>query len=227
MCGRRGGVGDVGAIIGYARTCCSTTTWTPAQVEALTTAGARRVFVDAGVAAGRQVRLEWEHCLDYLRDGEDTLVAGADRIARGALQLAETLTLLHSRAIGFQSLDGPTRDITTADGASTLIDLLGVLVGLDRAGRASPASACPTRGRLAGSAAAPRSSPPSCSSGRGSSAPAVQPTARSPKTSASASHHPTRPHRRDAGIAPRAVLAVIAAVGAPAGTLRVDDGASG
>src|SRR5665648_678294 len=101
------------AIIGYVRTLLSVDD-VEAQVAVLREAGARRVFVDAGVPAGRQVRPEWEHCLDYLRDGEDTLVVvGADRIARGALQLAETLTLLHGRGIGFRSLGELTLDTTT------------------------------------------------------------------------------------------------------------------
>ena len=123
------------AIIGYARTLLPDDD-VEGQVAVLREAGARRVFVDAGVPAGRQARPEWEHCLDYLRDGEDTLiVVTADRIARSALQLAETLTLLHSRGIGFRSLGEPTLD-TTADGGQGLLDLLGVVVTLDRAGRA-------------------------------------------------------------------------------------------
>lgn len=48
------------AIIGYARTLLPDDV--DPQVDALTTAGARRVFVDAGVPAGRQVRPEWDHC---------------------------------------------------------------------------------------------------------------------------------------------------------------------
>ena len=123
------------AIIGYARTLLPVDD-VDTQVDALTTAGARRVFVDAGVPAGRLVRPEWDHCLDYLRDGEDTLVVvAADRIARSALQLAETLTQLAGRGIGFRSLGEPTLD-TTADGGQGLLDLLGVVVTLDRAGRA-------------------------------------------------------------------------------------------
>lgn len=123
------------AIIGYARTLLPVDD-VEGQVDALRQAGARRVFVDAGVPAGRQVRPEWEHCLDYLRDGEDALVVvGADRIARSALQLAETLTLLHSKGIGFRSLGEPTLD-TTTDDDQVLLDLLGVVVALDRAGRA-------------------------------------------------------------------------------------------
>jgi len=123
------------AIIGYARTLLPDDD-VEGQVDALSDAGARRVFVDAGVPAGRQVRPEWEHCLDYLRDGEDTLVVvAADRIARSAFQLAETLTQLAGRGVGFRSLGEPTLD-TTADGGSALLDLLGVVVALDRAGRA-------------------------------------------------------------------------------------------
>ena len=123
------------AIIGYARTLLPVDD-VEGQVDALRAAGARRVFVDAGVPAGRQVRPEWDHCLDYLRDGEDTLVVvGADRIARSALQLVEILTLVHSRGIGFQSLGEPALD-TTTDGAAVLLDLLGIVVTLDRAGRA-------------------------------------------------------------------------------------------
>ncbi len=121
------------AIIAYA--CTLPEDDVDTQVDALRSAGARRVFVDAGVPAGRQVRPEWEHCLDYLRDGEDTLVVvGADRVARSALQLAEILTQLAGRGIGFRSLGEPTLD--TTDGAQVLLDLLGVVVALDRAGRA-------------------------------------------------------------------------------------------
>lgn len=123
------------AIIGYARTLLPDDD-VEGQVDALRSAGARRVFVDAGVPAGRQVRPEWEHCLDYLRDGEDTLiVVAADRIARGAVQLAEILTQLAGRGIGFRSLVEPALD-TTTDSAAALLDLLGVVVALDRAGRA-------------------------------------------------------------------------------------------
>jgi len=123
------------AIIGYARTLLPDDD-VEGQVDALRSAVARRVFVDAGVPAGRQVRPEWDHCLDYLRDGEDTLVVvAADRIARSALQLAETLTQLHGRGIGFRSLGEPTLD-TTGDGGPALLDLLDVVVTLDRAGRA-------------------------------------------------------------------------------------------
>ena len=123
------------AIIGYARTLLPVDD-VEGQLALLRDAAARRVFVDAGVPAGRQVRPEWDHCLDYLRDGEDTLiVVAADRIARSALQLAETLTLLHSKGIGFRSLGEPALD-TTADSADQFLDLLGVVVALDRAGRA-------------------------------------------------------------------------------------------
>ena len=123
------------AIIGYARTLLPVDD-VEGQLALLRDAAARRVFVDAGVPAGRQVRPEWEHCLDYLRDGEDTLVVvAADRIARSALQLAETLTLLAGWGIGFRSLGEPALD-TTTDGGSALLDLLGVVVALDRAGRA-------------------------------------------------------------------------------------------
>ena len=123
------------AIIGYARTLLPVDD-VEGQVDALRQAGTRRVFVDAGVPAGRQVRPEWDHCLDYLRDGEDTLVVvAADRIARSAPQLAETLNLLHGRGIGFRSLGEPALD-TTGDGGPALLDLLGVVVALDRAGRA-------------------------------------------------------------------------------------------
>ncbi len=123
------------AIIGYARTLLPDDD-VEAQVAVLRQAGARRVFVDAGVPAGRQVRPEWDHCLDYLRDGEDTLiVVAADRISRSALQLAEILTQLTGRGIGFRSLGEPTLD-TTTDGAAVLLDLLNIVVGLDRAGRA-------------------------------------------------------------------------------------------
>src|SRR5659263_455664 len=123
------------AIIGYVRTLRVDDDVDP-QVAALRDAGARRVFVDVGVPVGRRERPEWEHCLDYLRDGEDTLmVVGVDRVARSAGQLAEILTVLQGRGIGFRSLGELVVD-TTGQGGPALLDLLTALAGLERAARA-------------------------------------------------------------------------------------------
>ena len=81
----------MGNIIGYARV--STTaqakdgTSLDTQREALTTAGATRVFAEA-VSGKKAHRPELNAMLDYLREGDTVLVASLDRMGR-------TLSLIH------------------------------------------------------------------------------------------------------------------------------------
>lgn len=137
------------AIIGYARTLMVDDDVDP-QVAALRDAGARRVFVDVGVPVGRRERPEWEHALDYLRDCEDTLVVvGVNRVARSVGQLAEILTVLQGRGIGFRSLGEPVVD-TTGEGGPALLELLAAVAGLERGARAEDTRLGLADGREAG-----------------------------------------------------------------------------
>lgn len=77
-------------MIGYART--STTEQDPGvQVDALTTAGAARVFVDAGASSRRRDRPEWIACDDYLRAGDVLLVYRLDRLAGSTDHMIELI----------------------------------------------------------------------------------------------------------------------------------------
>lgn len=97
----------MGNIIGYARV--STTaqakdgTSFEAQREALTTAGAVRVFAEA-VSGKKAHRPELDAMLDYLREGDTVLVSSLDRLGRTMADLVALVSILHDRGINLRSL---------------------------------------------------------------------------------------------------------------------------
>jgi DNA invertase Pin-like site-specific DNA recombinase len=99
----------MGHLLGYARV--STTDQHPAlQVDALTGAGCYRVFSEtaSGARADRPV-------LDQLRPGDTLVVWKLDRLSRSLRHLADTITGLADRGVGFRSLQEAI-DTTTPGG---------------------------------------------------------------------------------------------------------------
>jgi DNA invertase Pin-like site-specific DNA recombinase len=76
------------------------------QVDALVSAGAVRVFKEYASAA-TQARARWMECLDYLQPGIVLMVADLTRLGRSTADLADIVTVLGQRGIGFRSLAGP------------------------------------------------------------------------------------------------------------------------
>lgn len=103
--------------IGYARVSTLDQS-TDMQIEALKAAGCSKLFTET--ASGAQTdRPELKKALEYLREGEDTLVVWKlDRLARSVAQLVATVNDLHSRKIGFLSL---TEKIDTSSPGGRLI----------------------------------------------------------------------------------------------------------
>ncbi|MEG8180244.1 recombinase family protein [Nocardia terpenica] len=100
------------AIIGYARV--STTDQDPQlQLDALKTAGAKRIFTDHGVSGAKTQRPELDRCLDHLREGDVLAVWKLDRLGRNTVHVLQLIEQLTERGIGFRSLteglhtDGP------------------------------------------------------------------------------------------------------------------------
>lgn len=100
------------AIIGYARV--STTDQNPQlQLDALSKAGAARIFTDHGASGASVARPQLDACLDHLREGDVLMVWKLDRLGRNTRHLLEIVDDLTSRGIGFRSLteglhtDGP------------------------------------------------------------------------------------------------------------------------
>lgn len=104
-------------LVGYARVSTLDQS-TDMQIEALNAAGCSKIFTET--ASGAQTdRPELKKALEYLREGEDTLVVWKlDRLARSVAQLVATVNDLHSRKIGFLSL---TEKIDTSSPGGRLI----------------------------------------------------------------------------------------------------------
>jgi DNA invertase Pin-like site-specific DNA recombinase len=100
------------AIIGYARV--STTDQNPQlQLDALTEAGATRIYTDHGVSGSTASRPQLDACLDHLREGDVLTVWKLDRLGRNTQHVLAVVDELTSLGIGFRSIteglhtDGP------------------------------------------------------------------------------------------------------------------------
>ncbi|MCJ0980960.1 recombinase family protein [Rhodococcus sp. ARC_M12] len=100
------------AIIGYARV--STVDQDPQlQLDALTAAGAIRVFTDHGVSGSKADRPQLAACLDHLRSGDTLTVWKLDRLGRDTRHVLDVISDLTSRGVTFASVteglhtDGP------------------------------------------------------------------------------------------------------------------------
>lgn len=106
-----------GNVIGYARVSTRGQSL-HSQVDALEAAGAVRVFQEYASGA-TQARTRWKECLDYLQPGNVLTVADLTRLGRSAADLAEIVTVLGQRGIGFRSLAEPWLDTTSATASSS------------------------------------------------------------------------------------------------------------
>ncbi|MDP9696138.1 UNVERIFIED_ORG: DNA invertase Pin-like site-specific DNA recombinase [Arthrobacter globiformis] len=103
-----------GNVIGYARVSTRGQSL-DSQVDALVCAGAVRVFQEYASGA-TQARMRWKECLDYLQPGNVLMVADLTRLGRSTADLADIVTVLGQRGIGFRSLAEPWLDTTSAHG---------------------------------------------------------------------------------------------------------------
>jgi DNA invertase Pin-like site-specific DNA recombinase len=102
----------VSTVIGYARV--STTTQTlEQQTEALTAAGAGKVFHDT-MSGARDDRPAFAECLKYLREGDTLIVWRLDRLGRNMRTIVNTLHELTERGVTVRSLhDGVDTSTST------------------------------------------------------------------------------------------------------------------
>lgn len=115
--------------IGYARVSTPEQNLT-LQTDALEAAGCERVFVETASGAQRD-RPELQHTLDFMRPGDTLVVWKLDRLARSMRQLIDTVALLQSKGMGFQSLTEAI-DTTTA-GGMLVFHVFGALAEFERA----------------------------------------------------------------------------------------------
>ena len=116
-------------LVGYARV--STDDQNLAlQEDALKKAGCKKIFRDKMSGAGSRAA-GLREALDYLRDGEDTLVVWRlDRLGRSLKNLIELMNLLEERGIGFQSLQESID--TTTSGGKLIFHIFGALAEFER-----------------------------------------------------------------------------------------------
>ena len=103
-------------IIGYARVSTDDQNL-DAQTDALTAAGAERIFADK-ISGVRRDRPELGAMLDQLRPGDVVVVAKYDRLARSLRDLLDLVETIKDRGAGFRSL---AEDIDTTTPAGRLV----------------------------------------------------------------------------------------------------------
>src|SRR5271170_1055063 len=116
-------------IYGYARVSTDGQS-VDAQVAALTTAGAEKVFRE--VASGAKIdRSQLRRTLDQLDAGDVLMVTRLDRLARSTRDLLNTLAAITGKKAGFRSLGDAWADTTTAHGR-LMLTVLGGLAEFER-----------------------------------------------------------------------------------------------
>jgi DNA invertase Pin-like site-specific DNA recombinase len=103
-------------IIGYARVSTDDQNL-DAQTDALTAAGAERIFADK-ISGSKRERPELGSLLDQLRSGDVVVVAKYDRLARSLRDLLDLVEAIKERGAGFRSL---AEDIDTTTPAGRLV----------------------------------------------------------------------------------------------------------
>ncbi|MEL7464876.1 MAG: recombinase family protein [Pseudomonadota bacterium] len=103
-------------ILGYARVSTDDQNL-DAQTDALSAAGAERIFADKIGGASRK-RPELDKLFDQLREGDVVVVAKYDRLARSLRDLLDIVDAIKARGAGFRSL---AEDIDTTTPAGELI----------------------------------------------------------------------------------------------------------
>ena len=103
-------------IIGYSRVSTDHQSL-DSQADALSAAGAERVFADK-ISGSRRARPELDRMLEQLRDGDVVTVTKYDRLARSLKDLLEIVEVIRERGAGFRSL---AEDIDTTTPAGRLV----------------------------------------------------------------------------------------------------------
>lgn len=103
-------------ILGYARVSTDDQNL-DAQTDALTAAGAGRIYADR-IGGTKRQRPELNRMLDQLRDGDVVVVTKYDRLARSLRDLLDIVEAIRERGAGFRSL---AEDIDTTTPAGRLV----------------------------------------------------------------------------------------------------------
>jgi DNA invertase Pin-like site-specific DNA recombinase len=111
-------------IFGYARVSTDGQTL-DAQREALTAAGAEKIFAET-ISGARSDRRELGRLMAKLGDGDVLVVTRLDRLARSTRDLLNILATIAERGASFRSLAEAWADTTTAHGRLVITFLGGI-----------------------------------------------------------------------------------------------------
>jgi DNA invertase Pin-like site-specific DNA recombinase len=103
-------------LIGYARISTEDQSL-DAQIDALNSSGALRIFADK-ISGSKRQRSELDRMLDQVRDGDVVMVTKYDRLARSLRDLLDIVQAIRDRGAGFRSL---AEDIDTTTPAGRLV----------------------------------------------------------------------------------------------------------
>jgi DNA invertase Pin-like site-specific DNA recombinase len=116
------------ALIGYARV-STNEQHLHLQQDALTAAGCLKIYTDT-ISGAKAERKGLSDALDYVRAGDTLVVWRLDRLGRSLKDLIERITELHSRNIGFKSLNEQID--TTTSGGKLIFHIFGALAEFER-----------------------------------------------------------------------------------------------
>jgi len=117
------------AVIGYARVSTQEQSL-DLQTDALTAAGAIRIFTDLGVSGSKASRPGLDAAVEFMREGDVFMVWRLDRAGRSTFNVLHLIASLADRGIGFRSV---TEAIdTTTPAGRLLVTLLSALSAMER-----------------------------------------------------------------------------------------------
>lgn len=116
--------------IGYARV-STTEQSVDRQIRELQAAGAESVYADTGVSGAKASRPEFDRMLDHLRRGDVVVITELSRIARNTGHLLTLMERFEDEGIGFECLNQPGLDYSSATGR-LILTIMGAVSQMER-----------------------------------------------------------------------------------------------